>query len=89
MYNTSYHRVSSTDEAVAALKSADDGKLIAGGQTLIPTMKQRLAAPSDLVDLRHIDAMQGITIDGDTRIIDGELRRVGETRRAKLNTTLG
>lgn len=64
MYQTNYHRVSSTDEAVAAMKAADDGKFMAGGQTLIPTMKQRLAAPSDVVDLRHIDAMSGISIDG-------------------------
>ena len=39
---------------------------MSGGQTLIPTMKQRLAAPSDLIDLRHIDAMKGVTIDGGT-----------------------
>lgn len=64
MYNTQYHRASSTDDAVAKLADADDGKFVSGGQTLIPTMKQRLAAPSDLIDLRHIDAMQGITING-------------------------
>jgi len=63
MYETKYHRATSTDEAAAMLTKADDGKYVCGGQTLIPTMKQRLAAPSDLVDLRHIDAMKGITID--------------------------
>ena len=64
MYNTNYHRASSAEEAVKLLGSAEDGKLLAGGQTLLPTMKQRLAAPSDLIDLRNIDAMRGITIDG-------------------------
>ena len=64
MYNTNYQRVSSTDEAVAAMAAAEDGKYMSGGQTLIPTMKQRLASPSDVIDLRHIDAMKGITIDG-------------------------
>ncbi|MEO0326988.1 MAG: xanthine dehydrogenase family protein subunit M [Pseudomonadota bacterium] len=64
MYNTNYQRVSSTDEATAAMDAAEDGKYVSGGQTLIPTMKQRLAAPSDLIDLRHIDAMKGITVDG-------------------------
>lgn len=64
MYETKYHRASSTDEAVTILNSSDDGKYIAGGQTLIPTMKQRLAAPSDLVDVSGIDAMSGITVDG-------------------------
>jgi len=64
MYQTTYHRASSADDAVSKLSSADDGKFVSGGQTLIPTMKQRLAAPSDLIDLRHIDAMKGITVDG-------------------------
>ncbi len=64
MYDTQYHRATSADDAVAKLAAAEDGKFVSGGQTLIPTMKQRLAAPSDLIDLRHIDAMKGITIDG-------------------------
>jgi len=45
---------------------AGDGKFMAGGQTLIPTMKQRLAAPTDIIDLRHIAAMKGITVNGDS-----------------------
>ena len=64
MYETNYHRASSTDDAVAKMGSAADGKFVSGGMTLIPTMKQRLAAPSDLIDLRHIDAMKGITVSG-------------------------
>ncbi len=64
MYETQYHKASSTDDAVAKMSAADDGKFVSGGQTLIPTMKQRLAAPSDLIDLRHIDAMKGITVNG-------------------------
>ncbi len=64
MYETKYHRASSADEASSLLGSAEDGKLIAGGQTLIPTMKQRLAAPSDLVDIGAIGAMNGIAVEG-------------------------
>ncbi len=64
MYETNYQRASSTDDAVSKMASADDGKYLGGGQTLIPTMKQRLAAPSDLIDLGAIDAMKGIKIDG-------------------------
>ncbi len=63
MYNTNYHRAGSIDEAASLLAGSDDGKLLAGGQTLIPTMKQRLAAPSDLIDLRHIDGLSGISVD--------------------------
>ena len=64
MYETKYHKASSAEEAVSMLASADDGKFMSGGQTLIPTMKQRLAAPSDLIDLSRIDAMKGITVAG-------------------------
>jgi len=64
MYATNYHRASSADEAAALMGKSDNAKFLAGGQTLLPTMKQRLADPSDLIDLRHIEAMKGITIDG-------------------------
>lgn len=64
MYETTYHRASSVDEAVKLLGGADDGKFVAGGQTLIPTMKARLAAPSDLIDLRHIADLKGIEVNG-------------------------
>ncbi|MEX3011110.1 xanthine dehydrogenase family protein subunit M [Hoeflea sp. TYP-13] len=64
MYKTNYHRASSVEEAASKMAGADDGKLLAGGQTLIPTMKQRLAAPSDVVDLRHIADLKGISVAG-------------------------
>ncbi|TRW98273.1 xanthine dehydrogenase family protein subunit M [Paracoccus sp. M683] len=66
MYQTKYHKAASFDDAVAALGAAEDGKYLAGGQTLLATMKQRLAAPTDLVDLRGIDGMVGISVDGDS-----------------------
>jgi len=64
MYATNYHRASSVDEAVKLLSDADEGKYVSGGVTLIATMKQRLASPSDLVDLRHIPSLKGIRVDG-------------------------
>ena len=64
MYETTYHRAASVSDAVAKLGSAEDGKLLAGGQTLLPTMKQRLAAPSDVIDVTRIDDMKGITETG-------------------------
>lgn len=64
MYETNYHKAVSVAEATAMLSGADDGKFLSGGQTLIPTMKQRLAAPSDLIDISKIDEMSGITIEG-------------------------
>jgi len=64
MYATSYHRASSVEEAVKLKAAHEEGKFLSGGMTLISTMKQRLAAPSDLIDLRHIPAIRGISIDG-------------------------
>lgn len=64
MYQTNYHRASSVADAAKLLKGADDGKLLSGGMTLIAAMKQRLAAPSDLVDLRHIGDLKGIKVSG-------------------------
>lgn len=71
MYDTKYHRASSLDEAAKIFAGADDGAFLSGGQTLLPTMKQRLAAPSDLVDLTHIDGLSGVSVDGDTVKIGG------------------
>lgn len=65
MYETSYHKATSIEQAKTLLAKGDDAQLLAGGQTLIPTMKARLAAPSDLVDISKIDAISGICIEDD------------------------
>lgn len=69
MYQTTYHRPSSVSEAAALIGSAEDAKLLAGGQTLIPTMKQRLAAPANLIDLGRIAELKGISASGGTLTI--------------------
>ena len=69
MYAFDLHRPATVADAAAALKGADDGKLMAGGQTLIPTMKQRLAQPSDVIDLGGIADLRGIRADGDNLVI--------------------
>lgn len=66
MYETTYHRASSVDEAVALFAKGKEAKFLAGGQTLIPVMKQRLAAPSDVIDLTKIKELVGIETSGDT-----------------------
>jgi aerobic carbon-monoxide dehydrogenase medium subunit len=66
MYAFEYKKVSSLDEAQQAFDSADDGTFMAGGMTLVPTLKQRLAMPSDVIDLGGIDGLSGISVDGDT-----------------------
>lgn len=69
MYETSYHRPTSLSEAEALMGADVDAKFLAGGQTLLPTMKQRLAAPSALIDLRHLPELKGIAVEGETLVI--------------------
>src|SRR5271156_310587 len=64
MYDFNYQAPKSLAEAVEAIAGAEDGKLLAGGMTLIPTLKQRLAQPSDLIDLAKLPELKGIRRDG-------------------------
>ena len=64
MYRFDYHRAASVAEAADRLKAAEDGTLMAGGQTLIPTLKQRLAAPTDVIDLTGIADIVGVAVEG-------------------------
>lgn len=61
MYAFDYKRPSSLDEATQMLRNSDDGHVLAGGHTLLPTLKQRLASASDLVDLAGIEELKGIS----------------------------
>ena len=65
MQDFSYRKAQSIADAVDAMRGADDGAFLAGGQTLLPTLKQRLAAPSDVVDLSGIAELTGISVSGD------------------------
>jgi carbon-monoxide dehydrogenase medium subunit len=65
-----YVRPSTVDEAVQALASAgEDAKVIAGGQSLLPVLRMRLAAPTTLIDLGRIAELRGVREDGDTLVI--------------------
>jgi carbon-monoxide dehydrogenase medium subunit len=66
MYETHYHRASSVEDAAALFAKGSDAKYLAGGQTLLPVMKQRLAAPGDVIDLSRIPALIGVEVSGDT-----------------------
>jgi carbon-monoxide dehydrogenase medium subunit len=68
------HRAKSLDEVERIFKSADEARFLAGGQTLIPVLKQRLAAPSDLVSLAGIDGLAGISV-GEGQVIVGAMTR--------------
>jgi aerobic carbon-monoxide dehydrogenase medium subunit len=71
MYETTYHRASSVDEAAAMFAKGKEAKYLAGGQTLIPVMKQRLASPSDVIDLAKIKDMVGVAATGNGVEIKG------------------
>jgi aerobic carbon-monoxide dehydrogenase medium subunit len=69
-----YVRAGSVDEAVAALREhGDEAKLLAGGHSLLPLMKLRLATPEVLVDLGRIDALRGVTESDDGRLAIGAM----------------
>jgi aerobic carbon-monoxide dehydrogenase medium subunit len=69
MYAFTYHRASSARQAANLYGKAEDVKLLAGGQTLLPTMKQRLASPTNLIDLGKVAEMKGIELKGRTIVI--------------------
>jgi carbon-monoxide dehydrogenase medium subunit len=70
MYAFEFVKPRTVAEAVAAL-AAEDAQAIGGGQTLIPTLKQRLASPSRLVSLRGIPELKGVCLDDTGRVCIG------------------
>jgi carbon-monoxide dehydrogenase medium subunit len=64
-----YVRASTVEEAVSALGSAEDGKLLAGGQSLLAVLRLRLAAPTVLVDLGAVPGLSGVHLDGEVLVI--------------------
>ena len=65
MYSFNYHRPSSVADALSLLARHEDAKILAGGMTYLPTLKQRLAQPSDLIDLGAIAELKGIKEEAD------------------------
>jgi carbon-monoxide dehydrogenase medium subunit len=68
MYAFEYHRPETLSAAVADLADPE-AKALAGGMTLLPTMKQRLASPAALIDLKSVHELAGITREGDNLVI--------------------
>ena len=81
MYEFTYHKPTSLEEVGNLLGANEEAKLVAGGMTLIPTLKLRLAKPSDLVDLAAIPSLRGITDAGDAIVI-GAMTRHAEVNRS-------
>jgi carbon-monoxide dehydrogenase medium subunit len=81
MYSFSYHRPTTLDDAAMMRADSEDAVFLAGGQTLIPTLKQRLAAPTDIIDLGSVAGLTGIDVS-DKRVIIGAMTRHAEVARS-------
>ena len=64
MYAFKYHRPDTLRKAVGMLGRLEDAKLLAGGHTLLPTMKNRLASPANIIDISGIKELKGVTVSG-------------------------
>ena len=68
-YPFTYSRAKSLSDAAAQIAANPDAKILAGGQTLIPTMKQRLASPAALIDISSLDELAFIRTSGDALVV--------------------
>ena len=68
MYEFNYRKATSVEHAADLRATAEDGVYLAGGMTLIPTLKQRLASPSDVIDVAGLDGLRGIDVGATVRI---------------------
>src|SRR6266571_1617380 len=82
MYEFEYQKPASLDD-VARLLGDEEAKLVAGGMTLIPTLKLRLAKPTQLIDLSAIPSLKGITEEGDAVVI-GAMTRHADVNRSDV-----
>ena len=82
MYQFNYHKASNLADAAAAAGKSSDARLLAGGQTLIASMKLRLAAPADVIDLSGVPELKGIKVDGGSVTI-GAMTRHAEVAASK------
>jgi carbon-monoxide dehydrogenase medium subunit len=76
MYTFTFHRPETLRQAVNLLSKNEDAKLLAGGHTLLPTMKLRLAGPPQLIDLSRIEGLAGIELNGRSITIGAMTRHV-------------
>ena len=76
MYEFKYHRPTTVRQAVNLLAKDPEAKLLAGGHSLLPVMKLRLASPASFVDLGRIEGLTGIELKGRSIVIGAIARHV-------------
>src|SRR6202030_2005924 len=84
MYEFNYHKPTSLNEVANLLGANEEAKLVAGGMTLVPTLKLRLAKPSDLVDLAAIGGLNGIKEESGALTIGAMTRHAEVNRSAEV-----
>src|SRR5437763_12365239 len=87
MYDFAYHRPKSLAEATAALKGKPEARPMSGGMTLIPTLKQRLAKPTDVIDLSGLKELAGIKVEGNSVTIGAMTRHADVAGRSEEHTS--
>jgi carbon-monoxide dehydrogenase medium subunit len=88
MYDFEYVKPSSLADAAALLKSHDEAKPLAGGMTLVPTLKQRLAQPSLLIDLGSLPDLSGIKASPSEIVIGAMTTHATVARSADVQKTI-
>ena len=88
MYQFNYHKPESVAAARELFRSSEDGMYLSGGQTLIPTLKQRLAAPTDVIDLGSVTELSGISVTADQVSIGAFTRHAAVAESAEIRLAL-
>ena len=83
MYNFTYHRATGLRQATNMLAKFEEPKLLAGGQTLLPTMKLRLASPANIIDLNRIEGLAGVELKG-RNVVIGAMTRHADVARSPV-----
>ena len=83
MYKFKYHKPTSLEESINLFKEKEFPKYLSGGMTLIPSMKQLLSSPTDLIDIQDIKELKGI-YESEKKIIIGALTTHNEVAHSSI-----
>ena len=84
MYNFNYHIPDTIKDCTKIFNSVDFPKYLAGGMTIIPSLKQKLSTPSDIIDLQNIKILKGIFLNDNKQITIGALNTHNDIAKSKL-----
>ncbi|WP_176593942.1 xanthine dehydrogenase family protein subunit M [Sphingobium sp. EM0848] len=88
MYSFAYHRDASIEGTCRLRETLDNARFLAGGQSLLPMMKLRFAAPENIIDLRDLEELRGIKRDGEVITIGALTRHADVARSALMRETI-